>query len=173
MKRTLPLTVFGLMVTVLAGLAVHRMLTHAPGQSPSSFAIEGTTGFVLDPALACPKGKPCLIVVGAPWCTTCAEQHAFFMQEATRDQADHLGVHILYLDYHHASTGGSAPQDPKAPWAHTTQTDTNGRLSLSLGVQGFPETLLADATHQVVARHKGPILDPSMLQQILTAYARR
>ena len=78
----------------------------------------------------------------------------------------------MYLDYHHASMKGpgstTAQGDTPVPWAHTTQADPNGRLSLSLGVQGFPETLVTDTAHRVVARHKGPILNAATLHKMLS-----
>lgn len=144
-------------------------LGHDPRSIPSPLVgkplpvLSGTTidGTAWDStALA---GKPALINVWAHWCAPCVDEHPLLL-DAARQQAGQLQVvGILYQD---------TPGDAQAflsrygdgGWPDVD--DPSGRLAVSLGVTGPPETFFVDAAGIVRYRHVGPLTSEVLAEQL-------
>ncbi len=102
------------------------------------------------------NGRITLLNFWATWCTTCKQEHAFWMTQA-KQFSPHL--QLIGVNYH--------DEDPLAlRWLATYGNpfgiiikDPLGRLGMDWGVRGTPETFLIDQKGIVRYRHQGPIDD--------------
>jgi cytochrome c biogenesis protein CcmG/thiol:disulfide interchange protein DsbE len=108
-------------------------------------------------------GKPALINIWAHWCTPCVDEHPLLLDAARRHAGELQIVGVL---------DRSTPAEAKAflarygdgGWADIE--DPSGRLKVSLGAIGPPETFFVDAQGIVRFRHVGPLTSDILSQQL-------
>lgn len=107
------------------------------------------------------KGQASLLNVWASWCAACAEEQPFLLHLA-RD-----GIAINSLNYK------DNPDDALhwlAEWGNPytlVGADSDGKVAMSLGVYGTPETFLIDKTGKILYRHAGIMNDTVWKQAFL------
>jgi len=109
------------------------------------------------------RGKPALINVWASWCAPCVSEHPLLLDTARQHAGALRVVGVLYQDtadgaatfLAHFGDGGWPDVD-----------DASGRIAVSLGVTGPPETFFVDAAGIVRYRHVGPLTPEVMRQQL-------
>jgi cytochrome c biogenesis protein CcmG/thiol:disulfide interchange protein DsbE len=110
-------------------------------------------------------GKPALINVWASWCAPCVTEHPLLLDVARQHAGQLQVVGVLYQD-----TPGSAlaflGHYGDGGWPDIN--DGAGRVAVSLGVTGPPETFFVDAAGIVRYHHVGP-LTAEVLDQELPA----
>ncbi|PPR09209.1 MAG: Thiol:disulfide interchange protein CycY [Alphaproteobacteria bacterium MarineAlpha11_Bin1] len=165
----IPIAIFAALV-VIFGLYLWQV---GPGgkdisQLPSAMIDKPVPQFKLPPILGRKdglttsdlKGKVSLINVWASWCPPCRAEHPILMTLA-RDGVTIFGINIR-----------DKPKNAKRfldllgnPYARIG-ADTKGRVSIDLGVYGYPETFFIDAKGRIRYRHVGSI-SPGQLDSII------
>jgi cytochrome c biogenesis protein CcmG/thiol:disulfide interchange protein DsbE len=128
-------------------------------------AISGTT---LDNASwdsASLAGKPAMINVWASWCAPCVTEHPLLLDIARRHAGQLQLVGVLYQD---TRDGADAFKAHYGDGGWPDVDDASGRVAVSLGVTGPPETFFVDAAGIVRYHQVGP-LTPEVLAQQLPA----
>ncbi|MEQ1719167.1 MAG: DsbE family thiol:disulfide interchange protein [Hyphomicrobium sp.] len=131
-----------------AGGAAVKTVSHIAPFSLPPVAGTGLVG-LSDQSL---KGQLTVLNVFASWCPGCRVEHPLLMKIAS-DKAIPLyglnwkekpGEGARFLELH------------KSPYL-AAGDDPSGRTGVAMGVTGVPETLLVDATGQILYRHLGPL----------------
>lgn len=158
MRQLLRAAVAATAVVALAGvLGTSLRSTDAglPGVGAPAPALSGTTldGGHLD--LADLRGSVVVVNVWASWCGPCRDELPMLVEAADRwrDEGLHV-VGIVTRDRGSAATG--LLREAGAEQLRSVQ-DPDGRLALSWGALGVPETFVVDRTGVVRARLVGPV----------------
>lgn len=95
--------------------------------------------------------EPFLLNLWATWCTVCIQEHPFLKKLAEQ------GIPIVGVSY-------KDENDKALQWLNRLGdpylfniVDTDGRLGLSLGVYGAPETYIVDKNGVIQYRHAGDV----------------
>jgi cytochrome c biogenesis protein CcmG, thiol:disulfide interchange protein DsbE len=156
MRRWLPLGVFCVLLVFL-----YLGLFHDPREVPSPFVGQPAPSFTL-PIVEYPgqtfaperaQGRPWLLNVWAPWCTTCVKEHQFLMQVAAS------GVAIYGLNWKDAGAEARTLLARMGSPYVLNADDRDGRVGIDWGVTGVPETFVIDAEGIIRMKHSGPIND--------------
>ena len=108
-------------------------------------------------------GKPALVNVWASWCAPCVTEHPLLL-DAARQHADDLQiVGVLYQD---TAEGAAAFLAHYGDGGWPDVDDASGRVAVSLGVTGPPETFFVDAQGIVRYRHVGPLTNEVLAEQL-------
>lgn len=161
MKRWLPLILFGILSLFLyGGLWLNPREVPSPliGQNAPSFQLPvvGKPSETFSPAMA--QGRPWLLNIWAPWCTTCRKEHFHLMQLAQK------GAPLYGLNW--KDSAGEAATLLKQignPYVLTAD-DRDGRVGIDWGTTGVPETYVIDAQGIIRMKHSGP-LNPRVWEQ--------
>lgn len=108
-------------------------------------------------------GKPALINIWAHWCTPCIDEHPLLLDAARQHAGELQIIGVLYQ---------STPADARAFLARWGDggwpdiDDPSGRLAVSLGATGPPETFFVDAQGIVRYRHVGPLTSEVLAEQL-------
>lgn len=142
LKLFIPLGVFFILsILLLVGLGMD------PDELPSVLIDKPVPEFSL-PSLDDPqkmitqetmKGEPYLINVWATWCPTCKIEHPFLLKLAQ------AGIPILGVDYKDDDAAARKLLEKTGNPFKEVVYDDEGRLVMSLGVYGAPETFVVDA----------------------------
>ncbi len=106
-------------------------------------------------------GRVGIINVFASWCPPCREEHPWLIDLARDGRAALYG--LVYKD------------NPEAAHAYLTEAqnpftalglDAKGRVGLTLGVFGVPETLVVDGAGRLLYHHRGPLTGAVMREVI-------
>lgn len=113
------------------------------------------------------EGGVTVLNIWASWCGPCRIEHPDLMRLAERGDVKMVGV--AYRDKPPDSVRFLAQLgDP----FDTVIVDAQGRIALSFGVTGVPETFIIDGEGRVTHRHAGAILNDDLAQKILPAIER-
>lgn len=162
----IPLTVFILLVTVLA----FGFRLEDPHYLPSELIAKPFPEFKLqdlhDPDRILTvddiKGRVSLVNVWATWCPNCLVEHPELMRISREENLPLYGVN--YND-----------ESPKAiGWLERHENpfqfnivDNKGTLAIDLGVYGAPETFVVDSQGVIQYRHVGPVTREIWKRKIL------
>ncbi len=120
-------------------------------------AIEGRTDGLTTSDL---KGKISLVNVWASWCPPCRAEHPILMTLARN------GVTIYGINIRDKPENARRFLNQLGNPYSRIGADTNGRVSIDLGVYGYPETFFIDAKGRIRYRHVGAI-NPGQLESII------
>lgn len=132
-------------------------------------ALTGTTLDGTPWSSATLAGKPALINVWASWCRPCVAEHPLLLDAARQHAGELQVVGVLYQD---TADGAAAFLAHYGDGGWPDVDDASGRIAVSLGVTGPPETFFVDADGVVRYRHVGP-LSPEVLSEQLAALGLR
>ena len=103
------------------------------------------------------KGSGYMVNIWASWCPSCWVEHPFFMKLAKS------GVRILGINYRdNREDALSMLEEGGNPFIYSI-VDRQGRLAISLGVTGAPETYFVNRDGEVVFRFIG-VIDEAIWQ---------
>ena len=99
-------------------------------------------------------GKPALINVWASWCPPCVTEHPLLLDVARGHPDDLQVIGVLYQD---TADGARAFESRHGDGGWPDVDDASGRIAVTLGVTGPPETFFVDREGIVRYRHVGPL----------------
>ncbi len=115
--------------------------------------IAGTTIDNTNAQLADYAGKWVLVNFFATWCVPCRTEHPELVRFASQHGSDVQVLSVIFDD--NASTVRSFRSQHGGGWPMVT--DPGGRISVSYGVRGLPESYLIDPAGVVVAKLVGGV----------------
>lgn len=147
-------------LVVLAVAASGAVVTALSGPPP---ALAGgpaptLTGADLDGGhqdLADRRGQVVLVNIWASWCAPCAEEIPMLLEAQQRYAGDGLVILGIATQDRPAAAARAAIE-----WgadAYPSVRDEDGKLAVSWGSRGVPETFIVDRDGVVVDRHIGPV----------------
>lgn len=102
------------------------------------------------------NGRITLLNFWATWCTTCKQEHAFWMKTV---KAFPPMLQLMAVNYHDEEPLAVTWLARKGNPFSMVIKDPHGRLGMDWGVRGTPETFVIDQKGIVRYRHAGPIDD--------------
>lgn len=102
------------------------------------------------------NGRITLLNFWATWCTTCKQEHAFWMKHIKEFSPN---LQLLAVNYHDEDKLAKAWLSNDGNPFSIVIKDPLGRLGMDWGVRGTPETFVIDKQGIVRYRHAGPIDD--------------
>ncbi|HEX3219949.1 MAG TPA: DsbE family thiol:disulfide interchange protein [Candidatus Limnocylindria bacterium] len=108
-------------------------------------------------------GKPALVNVWASWCSPCVSEHPLLLDVARQHRDDLQMVGVLYQD---TADGAAAFLAHYGDGGWPDVDDASGRIAVSLGVTGPPETFFVDADGIVRYHHVGPLTEQVLSEQL-------
>jgi cytochrome c biogenesis protein CcmG/thiol:disulfide interchange protein DsbE len=108
-------------------------------------------------------GKPALVNVWASWCAPCVAEHPLLLDVARQHAGTLQVVGVLYQD---TADGAATFLAHYGDGGWPDVDDASGRIAVSLGVTGPPETFFVDATGIVRYRHVGPLTADVLAEQL-------
>lgn len=96
------------------------------------------------------KGEPFVLNVWASWCPACRAEHPLLSELAA-------SMPLYGLNYRDKGEAARAWLTEAGNPYRAVLSDPDGRLALTLGVYGTPETYLFDANGTLLARHTGEL----------------
>ena len=108
-------------------------------------------------------GKPALVNVWASWCSPCVSEHPLLLDVARQYRDDLQMVGVLYQD---TADGAAAFLAHYGDGGWPDVDDASGRIAVSLGVTGPPETFFVDADGIVRYHHVGPLTEQVLSEQL-------
>jgi cytochrome c biogenesis protein CcmG/thiol:disulfide interchange protein DsbE len=108
-------------------------------------------------------GKPALINVWASWCAPCVTEHPLLLDVARRHAGRLQVVGVLYQDTADSAAAFKA-RHGDGGWPDVD--DASGRVAVSMGVTGPPETFFVDAAGIVRYHQVGPLTAEVLAQQL-------
>lgn len=166
-RFVLPLGAFALLVLVLTiGLknAPEKGVIVSPliGKAAPEFALPN----LLDPAgkvtSADYKGSWHLLNVWGTWCVACAQEHPVLLQIQQENR-----IPIVGLDWRDDEAAALAWLSQHGnPYARIA-ADKEGRVAITYGVYGAPESFLIDPAGTIVYKHVGPITPKVWREKLL------
>ncbi len=95
--------------------------------------------------------EPFLVNLWATWCAVCIQEHPFLMKLAKQ------GIPIVGISYKDENDKALGWLDRLGDPYLFNIIDAEGRLGLSLGVYGAPETYIVDKNGVIQYRHAGDV----------------
>ena len=126
-------------------------------------AIAGTTLGHASWDSASLAGRPALINVWASWCGPCVTEHPLLLDVARRHAGQLQVVGVLYQD---TAAGAAAFKSRYGDGKWPDVDDASGRVAVSLGVTGPPETFFIDAAGIVRYHQVGQLTAEVLAQQL-------
>jgi cytochrome c biogenesis protein CcmG/thiol:disulfide interchange protein DsbE len=160
-----PILVLPIGWLLFTGLGRDPRLIPSPLLGKPLPALTGTTLDGTPWSSATLAGKPALINVWASWCRPCVAEHPLLLDAARQHAGELQVVGVLYQD---TADGAAAFLAHYGDGGWPDVDDASGRIAVSLGVTGPPETFFVDANGVVRYRHVGP-LSPEVLSEQLAA----
>lgn len=164
-----PILVLPIGWLLFTGLGRDPRLIPSPLLGKPLPALTGTTLDGTPWSSATLAGKPALINVWASWCRPCVAEHPLLLDAARQHAGELQVVGVLYQD---TADGAAAFLAHYGDGGWPDVDDASGRIAVSLGVTGPPETFFVDADGVVRYRHVGP-LSPEVLSEQLAALGLR
>ncbi len=163
-------------VALILGLAVtltlafrrdpHDIRTGTVGKPAPAFALQTMDGSPV--SLEQYKGKVIVLNFWSSWCIPCKEENPALTDMWERYRGtDVVLLGIVFQDSADAARAYTARLGNTWPSA----LDDSGRVALSYGVFGPPETYFIGADGIIAGRHIGPIDGPTLLKGIETLRA--
>jgi cytochrome c biogenesis protein CcmG/thiol:disulfide interchange protein DsbE len=114
-------------------------------------------------ALADFSGKVVVVNFFASWCLPCLQENPALVRVYERYRGS--DVVMLGVDFQESRENGLA-YVRRMGMGWTTVADDDGRVALSYGVFGPPETFFIDPDGIIAGRHIGPIDEPTLVTAI-------
>ena len=160
----------GLVITL--GLAFrrdpHDIRTGTVGKPAPAFTLQRLDGSG-DVALADLSGKVVVVNFFASWCLPCTEENPALVRVYERYRSSN--VVMLGVNYQESRENGLA-YVRRMGMGWTTVADADGRVALSYGVFGPPETFFIGPDGVIAGRHIGPIDEATLVTGIETLRTR-
>ncbi len=170
LRMALPLTVFALLVGVLAaglGRDPRELPSPLVGRPAPAFRVATLVGPTPQLAREDLRGQVWMLNVWASWCAACRIEHPVLV-----DFAKGGALPVYGLNYKDTTPEAlrwlAAHGDPY----RASLSDPDGRLGMEFGVYGVPETFLIDQEGVVRFKHVGP-LTPEVLESQVMPLVRR
>jgi len=140
----------------------HDIRSATVGKPAPAFALPSLEGGgTVD--LASYRGKVVVVNFFASWCIPCKQEHAAIASAWSRYRtADVVLIGTLYQD--DADAGREFMRRLGGGWP--TAIDGDGRVALSFGVFGIPETFFISRDGVIAGRHIGPIDEETLIAGI-------
>ena len=146
----------------------HDIRTGTIGKLAPAFTLQRLDGSG-EVALADLSGKVVVVNFFASWCLPCIQENPALVRVYERYRAS--DVVMLGVDFQESRENGLAyVQRMGTAW--TTVADDDGRVALSYGVFGPPETFFIGPDGVIAGRHIGPIDEATLVNGIETLRAR-
>lgn len=146
----------------------HDIKTGTIGKPAPAFTLQRLDGSG-EVTLADFEGKVVVVNFFASWCLPCLQENPALVRVFERYRGS--DVVILGVNNWESREEGRAYAE-RVGMAWPTVTDANGRVSLSYGVYGPPETFFIGADGVIAGRHIGPIDEVTLVNGIETLRAR-
>lgn len=162
--------ILGLVVTLALAFRrdPHDIKTGTIGKPAPVFALERLDGSG-KVALADLQGKVVVMNFFASWCLPCTQENPALVRVYERYRSS--DVVMLGVNYQESRDNGLAyVQRMGMGWP--TVADDDGRVALSYGVFGPPETFFIGPDGVIAGRHIGPIDEATLVKAIETLRAR-
>lgn len=161
----MPILVLPIGWLLFTGLGRDPRLIPSPLLGKPLPALTGTTLDGTPWSSATLVGKPALINVWASWCRPCVAEHPLLLDAARQHAGELQVVGVLYQD---TADGAAAFLAHYGDGGWPDVDDASGRIAVSLGVTGPPETFFIDADGVVRYRHVGPLSPEVLSEQLAT-----
>jgi cytochrome c biogenesis protein CcmG/thiol:disulfide interchange protein DsbE len=160
----------GLVVTLALAFRrdPHDIKTGTIGKPAPAFTLQRLDGSG-DVTLADLSGKVVVINFFASWCVPCIQEHPALVRVFERYRTS--DVVMLGVNYQESRENGRAYVQ-RMGMAWPALADDDGRVALSYGVFGPPETFFIGADGVIAGRHIGPIDEATLVNGIETLRAR-
>ena len=162
--------ILGLVVTLALAFRrdPHDIRTGTIGKPAPVFSLDRLDGSG-KVTLADLSGKVVVMNFFASWCLPCTQENPALVRVYERYRAS--DVVMLGVNYQESRDSGLAyVQRMGMGW--TTVADDDGRVALSYGVFGPPETFFIGPDGVIAGRHIGPIDEATLVNAIETLRAR-
>jgi cytochrome c biogenesis protein CcmG/thiol:disulfide interchange protein DsbE len=168
MSRILRMAIVVAMLALVAVLALafrrdpHDIRTAVVGKDAPAFSLmrlDGSGAIALDQY----KGKVVVVNFFASWCVPCAQENPALVRVYERYRGSDvvmLGVNIQ------ESTENGLAYVHRMGISWPTVADADGRVTLSYGVMGPPETFFIGPDGIIAGRHIGPIDETTLVNGI-------
>jgi len=162
--------ILGLVVTLALAFRrdPHDIRTGTIGKPAPGFTLERLDGSGTV-ALADLSGKVVVVNFFASWCLPCTQENPALVRVYERYRAS--DVVMLGVNYQESRDNGLA-YVRRMGMGWTTVADDDGRVALSYGVFGPPETFFIGPDGVIAGRHIGPIDEATLVTAIETLRAR-
>lgn len=162
--------ILGLVVTLALAFRrdPHDIRTGTIGKPAPAFTLDRLDGSG-KVTLADLSGKVVVMNFFASWCLPCTEENPALVRVYERYRAS--DVVMVGVNYQEARENGLAYVQ-RMGMAWTTVADDDGRVALSYGVFGPPETFFIGPDGVIAGRHIGPIDETTLVTAIETLRAR-
>jgi cytochrome c biogenesis protein CcmG/thiol:disulfide interchange protein DsbE len=162
--------ILGLVVTLALAFRrdPHDIKTGTIGKAAPAFALEKLDGSGRI-TLADLQGRVVVMNFFASWCLPCTQENPALVRVYERYRTS--DVVMIGVNYQESRDNGLAyVQRMGMGW--TTVSDDDGRVALSYGVFGPPETFFIGPDGVIAGRHIGPIDEATLVNAIETLRAR-
>jgi cytochrome c biogenesis protein CcmG/thiol:disulfide interchange protein DsbE len=162
--------ILGLVVTLALAFRrdPHDIKTGTIGKPAPVFTLDRLDGSG-KVALADLSGKVVVMNFFASWCLPCTQENPALVRVYERYRAS--DVVMLGVNYQESRDNGLA-YVVRMGMGWTTVADDDGRVALSYGVFGPPETFFIGPDGVIAGRHIGPIDEETLVTAIETLRAR-
>ena len=162
--------ILGLVVTLALAFRrdPHDIKTGTIGKPAPVFTLDRLDGSG-KVALADLSGKVVVMNFFASWCLPCTQENPALVRVYERYRAS--DVVMLGVNYQESRDNGLA-YVARMGMGWTTVADDDGRVALSYGVFGPPETFFIGPDGVIAGRHIGPIDEETLVAAIETLRAR-
>ena len=162
--------ILGLVVTLALAFRrdPHDIRTGTIGKPAPVFTLDRLDGSG-KVALADLSGKVVVMNFFASWCLPCTQENPALVRVYERYRAS--DVVMLGVNYQESRDNGLA-YVARMGMGWTTVADDDGRVALSYGVFGPPETFFIGPDGVIAGRHIGPIDEETLITAIETLRAR-
>jgi cytochrome c biogenesis protein CcmG/thiol:disulfide interchange protein DsbE len=162
--------ILGLVVTLALAFRrdPHDIKTGTIGKPAPVFTLDRLDGSG-KVALADLSGKVVVMNFFASWCLPCTQENPALVRVYERYRAS--DVVMLGVNYQESRDNGLA-YVARMGMGWTTVADDDGRVALSYGVFGPPETFFIGPDGVIAGRHIGPIDEETLVTAIETLRAR-
>jgi cytochrome c biogenesis protein CcmG/thiol:disulfide interchange protein DsbE len=162
--------ILGLVVTLALAFRrdPHDIKTGTIGKPAPVFTLDRLDGSGTV-ALADLSGKVVVVNFFASWCLPCTQENPALVRVYERYRSS--DVVMLGVNYQESRDNGLA-YVRRMGMGWTTVADDDGRVALSYGVFGPPETFFIGPDGVIAGRHIGPIDEETLVNAIETLRAR-
>ncbi len=155
----------------LAGVFAVGMSRENPDELPTELAGEVAPAVAVTPLGSLPQfddatlrdGKMKLVNFWASWCAPCRAEHPTLMQL----QAE--GLDVYGVNYKDQPANALKFLDELGDPFTGAGADSTGRMALSWGVYGVPETYLVNGEGQIILRVAGPLTQRQLANRLRPA----